>query len=103
MLMSLNSEVGGNIFISVNTQLSHYDFISNPQAFEVYGKLLDGDQHRLVEMDTQRTSRFLQQPRLQSRSAAFTHACCIIEAISVTNLPILQKKAHIRLNCTILR
>ncbi|KAL8485533.1 hypothetical protein ACS0TY_027719 [Phlomoides rotata] len=33
MLMSLNSEVGGNVFISVNTQLSHYDFISNPQAF----------------------------------------------------------------------
>ncbi|KAL8518239.1 hypothetical protein ACS0TY_009561 [Phlomoides rotata] len=33
MLMSLNSEVGGNVFISANTQLSHYDFISNPQAF----------------------------------------------------------------------
>lgn len=36
MLMSLNSEVGQNVFISANTQLSHYDFISNPQAFGTF-------------------------------------------------------------------
>ncbi|KAG8390826.1 hypothetical protein BUALT_Bualt01G0123900 [Buddleja alternifolia] len=33
MLLSLNSQLGQNVFISANTQLTHYDFISNPQAF----------------------------------------------------------------------
>ncbi|KAL1542265.1 GDSL esterase/lipase-like protein [Salvia divinorum] len=33
MLLSLNSELGSDIFIAANTQLTHYDFINNPQAF----------------------------------------------------------------------
>lgn len=33
MLLSLNSQLGSNVFIAANTQLTHYDFISNPEAF----------------------------------------------------------------------
>lgn len=35
MLLSLNSEIGSNVFIAANTQLTHYDFISNPQQFGI--------------------------------------------------------------------
>ncbi|XP_050382570.1 GDSL esterase/lipase LTL1-like [Argentina anserina] len=33
MLSDLNRELGADIFISANTQMSHYDFVSNPEAF----------------------------------------------------------------------
>ncbi|XP_042055325.1 GDSL esterase/lipase At5g18430-like [Salvia splendens] len=33
MLLNLNSQVGGNVFIAANTQLTNNDFIHNPQAF----------------------------------------------------------------------
>ncbi|KAL0382717.1 UNVERIFIED_CONTAM: GDSL esterase/lipase, partial [Sesamum calycinum] len=33
MLLALNEQLGDNVFIAANTQLTHYDFISNPQAF----------------------------------------------------------------------
>lgn len=33
MLESLNAEVGADVFIAANTQQSHMDFISDPQAF----------------------------------------------------------------------
>lgn len=33
MLLGLNSQLGSNVFIAANTQLSHNDFIRNPQAF----------------------------------------------------------------------
>ncbi|PIN17283.1 Triacylglycerol lipase [Handroanthus impetiginosus] len=33
MLLGINSQVGADVFVAANTQLTHYDFISNPQAF----------------------------------------------------------------------
>lgn len=33
MLLSLNSQLGDNVFIAANTQLTHYNFINNPQDF----------------------------------------------------------------------
>ncbi|KAH7865452.1 hypothetical protein Vadar_006899 [Vaccinium darrowii] len=33
IINNLNSKIGSTIFIAVNTQLMHMDFISNPQAF----------------------------------------------------------------------
>ncbi|KAI3470677.1 hypothetical protein Pfo_027340 [Paulownia fortunei] len=33
MLLGLNSQLRDNVFTAANTQLTHYDFISNPQAF----------------------------------------------------------------------
>lgn len=33
MLLSINSEIGSDVFIAANTQVTHYDFISNPQQF----------------------------------------------------------------------
>ncbi|CAA0814378.1 GDSL esterase/lipase [Striga hermonthica] len=33
MLLGLNSELGDNVFIAANTQITHYDFINNPQDF----------------------------------------------------------------------
>ncbi|KAL0403537.1 UNVERIFIED_CONTAM: GDSL esterase/lipase [Sesamum radiatum] len=33
MLLGLNEQLGDNVFIAANTQLTHYDFISDPQAF----------------------------------------------------------------------
>ncbi|KAF4349525.1 hypothetical protein F8388_012701 [Cannabis sativa] len=33
MIKGLNSELGADIFIAVNTQQTHYNFITNPQAF----------------------------------------------------------------------
>lgn len=33
MIREVNSELGADIFIAANTQLSHYDFVSNPQAY----------------------------------------------------------------------
>ncbi|KAJ4842211.1 hypothetical protein Tsubulata_005861 [Turnera subulata] len=38
MLSQLNSHYGSDVFIAANTQISHNDFISNPQA---YGKIKD--------------------------------------------------------------
>lgn len=35
MLLSINSQVGNNVFVAANTQLTHYDFISNPQQFGI--------------------------------------------------------------------
>ncbi|KAL8551913.1 hypothetical protein ACS0TY_000819 [Phlomoides rotata] len=33
MLLGLNSQLGSNVFVAANTQQTHTDFISNPQAF----------------------------------------------------------------------
>ncbi|EYU33157.1 hypothetical protein ABFS82_06G150500 [Erythranthe guttata] len=33
MILGLNAQLGDNVFIAANTQLTHYNFISNPQDF----------------------------------------------------------------------
>ncbi|XP_051121822.1 GDSL esterase/lipase At5g33370-like [Andrographis paniculata] len=33
MLLGLNAQLGDNVFIAANTQLTHYAFVTNPQAF----------------------------------------------------------------------
>lgn len=33
MIKGLNAQVGSNVFVAVNTQQMHNDFVSNPQAF----------------------------------------------------------------------
>lgn len=48
MLLALNSELGSNVFIAANTQLTHYDFINNPQAFGISHSLTHPTSHKVV-------------------------------------------------------
>lgn len=32
---SLNEQIGANVFIAVNTQMMHMDFVTNPQAYGI--------------------------------------------------------------------
>lgn len=36
IIQQLNSEIGSNVFVGVNTQQMHIDFISNPQRYGKY-------------------------------------------------------------------
>ena len=35
IINSLNAEIGSEVFIAVNTQMMHMDFVSNPQAYGI--------------------------------------------------------------------
>lgn len=35
MIKGLNSQIGSNVFVAVNTQLMHNDFITNPLPFGI--------------------------------------------------------------------
>lgn len=35
IINSLNEEIGSHVFIAVNTQMMHMDFVSNPQAYGI--------------------------------------------------------------------
>ena len=39
MIRDLNNKIGRDVFIAANTQQTHTDFISNPQAFGMVGSM----------------------------------------------------------------